>query len=298
MHIVKIGLPVLFLLVASLSFAQDTKIELKAPSKAEITVVFKEAKNSSMQVSKKDFLASYNIFKENYFKELPDSTVKRYEKAITFLKKQKSITISLRETGNGIMETLLEIVMKSVGVDLLNQGKAKVIVNNNEVAYINSRSLIPSPEAAYWTYSSPEGQDFFFGAMFGSESFPIAEEIVFFEEPQPAAEPIDSNKVYVIVEMQPDPDGMSSADYVKLVSSKVVYPQKALTAQASGTAFVEFVVGTDGTLTDFRIVRGPGFGLDEEAVRVIKEGPAWKPGKQNGTAVKVRMIIPVKMVLP
>jgi protein TonB len=53
------------------------------------------------------------------------------------------------------------------------------------------------------------------------------------------------------------------------------------------------VVGKDGTLTDVTVIRGIGGGCDEEAIRVVKYSPSWKPGKQRGKPVKVKMVLPV-----
>ena len=64
-----------------------------------------------------------------------------------------------------------------------------------------------------------------------------------------------------------------------------------------GKAFVQFVVDKDGTLTEVQAVKGIGAGCDEEAVRVIQGAPKWKPGKQRGRAVKVRMILPITFKL-
>ena len=60
-----------------------------------------------------------------------------------------------------------------------------------------------------------------------------------------------------------------------------------------GKVYVQFVVDKDGTLTDVKALKGIGAGCDEEAVRVIQEAPKWKPGKQRGRPVKVRMVLPI-----
>jgi protein TonB len=46
-----------------------------------------------------------------------------------------------------------------------------------------------------------------------------------------------------------------------------------------------------------KAVKGIGAGCDEEAVRVVNSAPKWKPGKQRGKAVRVRMIIPITFKL-
>jgi protein TonB len=58
-----------------------------------------------------------------------------------------------------------------------------------------------------------------------------------------------------------------------------------------------FVVERDGSLTDIKVLRSLGSGTDEEAVRVLKASPKWKPGIQNGRPVRVQYSIPVNFTL-
>ena len=64
-----------------------------------------------------------------------------------------------------------------------------------------------------------------------------------------------------------------------------------------GKVFVQFVVDSDGKLTNVQAVKGIGGGCDEEAVRVIKESLPWNPGLQQGEKVGVRMILPITFKL-
>jgi protein TonB len=51
------------------------------------------------------------------------------------------------------------------------------------------------------------------------------------------------------------------------------------------TVYVQFVVSKDGSISDVRALTKHGYGMEEEAVRVIKKGPAWTPAIQNGRSV-------------
>lgn len=64
-----------------------------------------------------------------------------------------------------------------------------------------------------------------------------------------------------------------------------------------GIVYVTFVVDKDGKVKDAKILRGKGAGLDEEALRVVRSMPDWKPGKQNGRAVAVQYNLPVNFKL-
>ena len=76
--------------------------------------------------------------------------------------------------------------------------------------------------------------------------------------------------------------------------SKVInYPTIAVETGTQGKVYCEFVVNTDGSITDVKVVRGVDRSLDNEAMRVIKSMPKWKPGRMNGKTVRVRYTLPV-----
>lgn len=73
------------------------------------------------------------------------------------------------------------------------------------------------------------------------------------------------------------------------------YPEEALRQQKSGTVFVGFNIDEKGKLSDFEVKsRRIGFGLEEEALRVLKLMPEWEPGLQNGKPSAVRFNLPVR----
>ncbi|MDQ3192233.1 MAG: energy transducer TonB [Bacteroidota bacterium] len=74
------------------------------------------------------------------------------------------------------------------------------------------------------------------------------------------------------------------------------YPQMAKDAGIQGTVYVTFVIGSDGKVTDVKVLRGVK-GLDDEAIRVVQKMPAWSPGKQRGKAVSVQYNLPIRFVL-
>ncbi len=120
----------------------------------------------------------------------------------------------------------------------------------------------------------------------------VIEEVVFEEAPEEEA----VDEIFTIVEDQPTPNGGMSAFY-QYVQKKLKYPAQARRMGIEGKVFVQFVVDKDGTLTEVKAVKGIGAGCDEEAVRVISGAPKWKPGKQRGRSVKVRMILPITFKL-
>lgn len=77
------------------------------------------------------------------------------------------------------------------------------------------------------------------------------------------------------------------------IGNHTVYPEIAKRAGVEGKLYIQFVVRTDGKVTDVIVQKGIGTGCDEEAVRVVKSLPNWNPGKLNGRPVNVRMSIPI-----
>jgi protein TonB len=80
------------------------------------------------------------------------------------------------------------------------------------------------------------------------------------------------------------------AAFYEYLKKNLNYPNQAKRMGIEGRVFVQFVVEKDGSLTDIHVVKGIGAGCDEEAVRVLKNSPKWKPGKQRGKAVRQKMI--------
>lgn len=122
----------------------------------------------------------------------------------------------------------------------------------------------------------------------------VVEEIIYDFDAEPAEEKVE--EIFTIVEQYPQPQGGYDAFYAYL-GQNLEYPIKAARMNISGRVFVQFVVEKDGSLTQVKVVKGIGFGCDEEAVRVIQSAPKWEPGKQRGRAVRVRQSIPIFFVL-
>lgn len=105
-----------------------------------------------------------------------------------------------------------------------------------------------------------------------------------------------SSKIYDFTEEQPEFPGGSKA-MMEFLLKNVRYPETALDNAIEGTAVVQFVIEKDGSVSEVRVVRDPGGGLGEEAERVVKAMPRWKPGKQSNKAVRVKMSAPVRFKL-
>jgi len=116
------------------------------------------------------------------------------------------------------------------------------------------------------------------------------------EEVVPIVKPNKSDEEFRWVEEMPSYPGGNEA-LISFMSNNIVYPEIAKRAGVKGKVLISFIVERDGSLSEIKIIKGIGAGCDEEAVRVLKLAGKWMPGKQNGNAVRVNMVIPVVFTL-
>ncbi|HSG68454.1 MAG TPA: energy transducer TonB, partial [Bacteroidales bacterium] len=118
-------------------------------------------------------------------------------------------------------------------------------------------------------------------------------------KPVEKVEPVKIEKeelVYTVVEEMPQYPGGQKAMYAYL-GENIKYPEEAKKKGISGTVFVTFVILDNGEVSNVSILRGVGYGCDEEALRVVKGMPKWTPGKQDGKPVNVSFNLPIKFNL-
>ena len=109
--------------------------------------------------------------------------------------------------------------------------------------------------------------------------------------------PVDMDKVaYKVVEKMPSYVGGDEAR-VKFIVENIKYPENALKKGIQGTVYLTFIVRSDGSVTDVKILRGIGSGCDEEALRIVKMMPKWNPGENKGKPVDVAFNLPIKFKL-
>jgi len=106
----------------------------------------------------------------------------------------------------------------------------------------------------------------------------------------------DGNKIFSQVEKMPEfPGGLEA--FGKYLSDNIKFPAVDRENGVSGKVFCQFVVEKDGSLTDIVAVRGPSQTMKDEAVRVLKRSPKWKPGIQNSRPVRVSYTVPINFTL-
>ncbi len=123
---------------------------------------------------------------------------------------------------------------------------------------------------------------------------------------EPLPEPLENSnsearyegKLYDLasVELAPEFQGGQSA-LGRYLGSRLRYPAVARQNKIQGKVYIGFVVEKNGSLADFKVVRGIGSGCDEEAIRVLRSSPAWKPGMANGKPVRTSYVLPITFML-
>ena len=98
---------------------------------------------------------------------------------------------------------------------------------------------------------------------------------------------------FQLVDTKPGFNGGDANEFSKWVNSHLQYPEQAKKDKIQGRVTLQFTVGTDGAVSNVKVLRSAHELLDAEAVRVISASPSWEPGRQNGEPVNVTYTFPV-----
>ncbi|HMO32788.1 MAG TPA: energy transducer TonB [Lacibacter sp.] len=115
--------------------------------------------------------------------------------------------------------------------------------------------------------------------------------------PPPKKTPVPPAKAEIFTNVEKYPEFPGGADALsRYLSNNLRYPQEALEDGISGIVYIEFIVDTDGGISEVKIIKDIGGGCGREALRVVRRMPNWVPGEQGGLKVKVRYTLPVRFV--
>lgn len=120
------------------------------------------------------------------------------------------------------------------------------------------------------------------------------DDVTIFDIPEP--EEVDPDRVFFVADKMPEFPGGTSA-LMKYLQRQVRYPAMPQELGIQGRVYVQFVVNKKGEIVDVKIMKGVDRYLDEEALRVVKNMPPWKPGEQSGKAVNVSFQLPINFKL-
>jgi len=136
--------------------------------------------------------------------------------------------------------------------------------------------------------------------MFVPVTFTLPVKFVLQENEIKQDEKIPKDEVYTFVEEMPHFPG-STEDMFKYIYQSIKYPEEDRAKGNQGQVIVQFIVETDGSISNAKVVRGISPGLNDEALRVINSmndlPEKWTPGRHEGKNVPVTFTLPFKFVL-
>ncbi|GAB3317124.1 hypothetical protein GCM10027299_08160 [Larkinella ripae] len=116
------------------------------------------------------------------------------------------------------------------------------------------------------------------------------------QAPPASAQSPSNDPVFTVVEQSPEfPGGFARLD--EYLRRNLRYPEAARNAKVEGRAFVSFIVTKEGAIKDVQLLKGLGYGTNEEAIRLVQTMPNWTPGKQSGQPVHVKYNLVVRFDL-
>jgi TonB family protein len=107
---------------------------------------------------------------------------------------------------------------------------------------------------------------------------------------------LEGKKIYMVVEQQPEFPG-GTIEMFKFLGDHIKYPEAASRANIQGRVFLTFIVTETGEVANIQVLKGIGYGCDEEAIRVLSLFPKWQPAKQDGVPVNVKFNLPINFQL-
>ena len=123
--------------------------------------------------------------------------------------------------------------------------------------------------------------------------------------PAAGLEPAASRQVALSVEAKSEESGNYKAaepekgikSYNRYLKRNLKYPVAARENNISGDVILQLTINSFGSITNINVVQSLGYGCDQEAIRLIREGPKWLPGQQNNSAIvdKATVTVPFKL---
>ena len=99
---------------------------------------------------------------------------------------------------------------------------------------------------------------------------------------------------YTALEVKPEPK-KGLKDFYKFISNHFTPTDLAYKNKVKGKIMLEFIVDKTGKITDIKVIKGLGYGLDQEAIRVLSIYEDWYPALQKGRHVRCRYTIPISL---
>jgi TonB family protein len=199
---------------------------------------------------------------------------------INMLKKQRSTRTALLKYGLTAPLFMLMIVVSSATLASKSLAKIENDIAKNTQASVEEINLFPKYEKIQKEIL-PE-----------SDAIDLSKALII--SPTLAKDLAkDSIEVFSQVDEQAEfPGGMPA--FARYLQDHLKYPEAAQKVNASGKVYIQFIVQQDGNATDFTVLKSAGYGMDEEAIRVLQSIPKWEAGVHQGKKVNSRFVVPIK----
>lgn len=203
---------------------------------------------------------------------------------------QKQISGSAQNSSIASDKEVSDIDGVNISDYSLAQKTETIIPDTFEMSKGNSPTELP--ETQITAYKIPMEKKSLGNAVKGESAAREVSGVAIQKSKRSAKTESESEKpIFTIVEYMPSFPGGEEARN-KFLTENIVYPVQAAENGIEGLVYISFVVNTDGKLSDFKVLGGIGGGCDEEALRVVKLMPRWKPGRQDGKAVRTLFNMP------
>ncbi len=214
------------------------------------------------------------------------------------------------ERGVDARQYQLLLIRKSVGEQLFSMAnnfnhqslkkriRMMTTKKSNRWQQLRALAVVPVAALALVAFAQPEVESIAEQVKYSATlSYAAPADTLKYSATLSYAAPADTlKKAYDSVEKMPEfPGGMS--EMMRFVSDNIRYPKDAMEAKKEGRALVEFVIETDGSISDVSVVKEVYPSIDEEAIRVVKSMPKWTPGEQDGKKVRVKFMMPITFKL-
>src|SRR5690606_27968226 len=93
------------------------------------------------------------------------------------------------------------------------------------------------------------------------------------------------------------PEGGKKA-FKQYLENNQHYPEQALNNKIEGKVTVQFTLDSNDAITDFKVLKGLGYGCEDEVIRLIKSGPKWNPTRRNNEPVRDKVKVRMRFSLP
>jgi len=194
-------------------------------------------------------------------------------------------------TGLGLKYNLLTQYTSFVAID--NQ------VRNQDGTYTTVSQPLPLPQgvsnyaiggvAGYNMQKSSSRMSLYMGDGGSLDAMACKEIAYSIDKPDEEEKDDVLSLVEDLAEFEGDKDGIEA-----FLLKNMIYPSAALSDGIDGYVYVEFVIDTDGSISEVRVISSTDGVFDQEAIRLINlTNKKWKPSRQSGSKVKSRMILEV-----